>query len=84
MLNYAFDTSTDIRQIDLDINRTFRSTTFFREAFGPRQQALFNILSAYSVYNSEVGYCQVTVPNRNFAILHPMLASVGFESDRSR
>ncbi|BHF78049.1 hypothetical protein SprV_0602115900 [Sparganum proliferum] len=58
MLNYAFDTSTDIRQIDLDINRTFRSTTFFREAFGPRQQALFNILSAYSVYNSEVGYCQ--------------------------
>lgn len=23
-----------------------------------RQQALFNILSAYSMYNTEVGYCQ--------------------------
>ncbi|VDM03005.1 unnamed protein product [Schistocephalus solidus] len=71
MLNYAFDTSTDIRQIDLDINRTFRSTTFFREAFGPRQQALFNILSAYSVYNSEVGYCQLIVGFKSNRARHP-------------
>ncbi|KAL5969717.1 USP6 N-terminal-like protein [Taenia solium] len=58
MQKYAFASSTYIEQIDLDINRTFRSTTFFNEAFGPRQQVLFRILSAYSMYNTEVGYCQ--------------------------
>ncbi|VDK36440.1 unnamed protein product [Taenia asiatica] len=58
MRKYAFASSTYIEQIDLDINRTFRSTTFFNEAFGPRQQVLFRILSAYSMYNTEVGYCQ--------------------------
>nr|CDS21265.1 USP6 N terminal protein [Echinococcus granulosus] len=58
MRRYAFASSTYIEQIDLDINRTFRSTTFFNEAFGPRQQVLFRILAAYSMYNTEVGYCQ--------------------------
>nr|CDS25831.1 USP6 N terminal protein [Hymenolepis microstoma] len=58
MRKYAFASSTYIQQIDLDINRTFRSTTFFNESFGPRQQVLFRILSAYSMYNTEVGYCQ--------------------------
>ncbi|VDN97878.1 unnamed protein product [Rodentolepis nana] len=58
MRKYAFASSTYIEQIDLDINRTFRSTTFFNEAFGPRQQVLFRILAAYSMYNTEVGYCQ--------------------------
>ncbi|KAM3187420.1 hypothetical protein ACTXT7_002336 [Hymenolepis weldensis] len=59
MRKYAFASSTYIEQIDLDINRTFRSTTFFNESFGPRQQVLFRILAAYSMYNTEVGYCQV-------------------------
>ncbi|VUZ44134.1 unnamed protein product [Hymenolepis diminuta] len=58
MRKYAFVSSTYIEQIDLDINRTFRSTTFFNESFGPRQQVLFRILAAYSMYNTEVGYCQ--------------------------
>lgn len=65
MRKYAFASSTYIEQIDLDINRTFRSTTFFNEAFGPRQQVLFRILAAYSMYNTEVGYCQVSC-NRRF------------------
>ena len=30
----------------------------FRERYNGRQQALFHVLAAYSVYNSEVGYCQ--------------------------
>ncbi|XP_071943233.1 USP6 N-terminal-like protein isoform X2 [Antedon mediterranea] len=58
MKTFALSSSTDIRQIDLDVNRTFRNHIMFRERYGIKQQALFNILSAYSVYNSEVGYCQ--------------------------
>ncbi|TPP58936.1 USP6 N-terminal [Fasciola gigantica] len=59
MLNRALATSNDLGQIDLDINRTFRNTTYFRARYGSRQQALFRILAAYSVFNTEVGYCQV-------------------------
>ncbi|XP_032182185.1 USP6 N-terminal-like protein isoform X3 [Mustela erminea] len=48
----------DIRQIDLDVNRTFRNHIMFRDRYGVRQRALFHVLLAYSVYNPEVGYCQ--------------------------
>ena len=50
--------STHIRQIDLDVNRTYREHDMFRERYNSRQQALFHVLATYSVYNSEVGYCQ--------------------------
>ncbi|CAG01137.1 unnamed protein product, partial [Tetraodon nigroviridis] len=50
--------STEIKQIDLDVNRTFRNHIMFRERFGVKQQALFHVLAAYSVYNTEVSYCQ--------------------------
>ncbi|XP_043944238.1 USP6 N-terminal-like protein isoform X2 [Protopterus annectens] len=50
--------STDIRQIDLDVNRTYRDHIMFRERYGVKQQALFHVLAAYSIYNTEVGYCQ--------------------------
>ncbi|XP_068964029.1 USP6 N-terminal-like protein isoform X3 [Petaurus breviceps papuanus] len=43
--------SSEIRQIDLDINRTFRNHIMFRDRYGVKQQALFHVLSAYSVYN---------------------------------
>ncbi|XP_033101782.1 USP6 N-terminal-like protein [Anneissia japonica] len=58
MKKTALIMSPDIRQIDLDVNRTFRNHIMFRERYGIKQQALFNILAAYSMYNSEVGYCQ--------------------------
>ena len=45
-------------QIDLDVNRTYRDHMMFRERYNPRQSALFHVLAAYSVYNTEVGYCQ--------------------------
>ncbi|XP_062510603.1 USP6 N-terminal-like protein [Corticium candelabrum] len=51
-------TSPDIRQIDLDVNRTYRDHIMFRERFGIKQQALFHVLAAYSMYNETVGYCQ--------------------------
>ncbi|XP_040265996.1 USP6 N-terminal-like protein isoform X1 [Bufo bufo] len=50
--------SMEIKQIDLDVNRTFRNHIMFRERYGVKQRALFDVLSAYSVYNTEVSYCQ--------------------------
>jgi hypothetical protein len=50
--------SPDIRQIDLDVNRTYRDHIMFRERYNQRQVALFHVLAAYSMYNSEIGYCQ--------------------------
>nr|XP_046205804.1 USP6 N-terminal-like protein isoform X1 [Oncorhynchus gorbuscha] len=50
--------SQEIKQIDLDVNRTFRNHIMFMDRFGVKQQSLFHVLSAYSVYNTEVSYCQ--------------------------
>nr|XP_057925360.1 USP6 N-terminal-like protein isoform X2 [Doryrhamphus excisus] len=50
--------SPDIRQIDLDVNRTYRDHIMFRDRYDIKQQALFHVLTAYSIYNMEVGYCQ--------------------------
>lgn len=58
MCQLAWNYSTDIRQIDLDVNRTYRDHIMFRERYNLKQQELFNVLGAYSVYNSEIGYCQ--------------------------
>ncbi|KAJ8249394.1 hypothetical protein GJAV_G00234330 [Gymnothorax javanicus] len=58
MKKQARSLSTEIKQIDLDVNRTFRNHIMFMDRFGVKQQALFHVLSAYSVYNTEVSYCQ--------------------------
>lgn len=58
MKKFALQYSLELRQIDLDINRTFRNNMAYRIRYGPRQRQLYNILAAYSVYNSEIGYCQ--------------------------
>uniref|UniRef100_A0A1Y1KQ89 USP6 N-terminal-like protein n=1 Tax=Photinus pyralis TaxID=7054 RepID=A0A1Y1KQ89_PHOPY len=50
--------STDARQIDSDVNRQFREHIIYRERYGIKQQSLYNVLTAYAMYNSEVGYCQ--------------------------
>ncbi|XP_076153058.1 USP6 N-terminal-like protein [Alosa pseudoharengus] len=50
--------SPDIRQIDLDVNRTYRDHIMFMHRYDVKQQALFHVLTAYSIYNTEVGYCQ--------------------------
>ena len=51
--------SPDLRQIDLDVNRTYRDHLMFRERYGLKQQALFHILGAYSVYNAEIGMFRI-------------------------
>ncbi|KAJ8271432.1 hypothetical protein COCON_G00102910 [Conger conger] len=58
MKEQARSYSTEIKQIDLDVNRTFRNHIMFLDRFGVKQQALFHVLAAYSVYNTEVSYCQ--------------------------
>lgn len=58
MRNRARKKSPHIRQIDIDVNRTYRNHIMFRERYGVKQQALFHVLAAYSMYNTEVGYCQ--------------------------
>nr|CAD7570144.1 unnamed protein product [Timema californicum] len=58
MRQLAWRWSPEIRQIDLDVNRTYRDHIMFRERYGLKQQALFNVLGAYSVYNLDIGYCQ--------------------------
>lgn len=58
MREKAWKWSPDIRQIDLDVNRTYRDHIMFRERYSSKQQELFNVLGAYSVYNLEIGYCQ--------------------------
>ncbi|XP_060759004.1 USP6 N-terminal-like protein isoform X2 [Neoarius graeffei] len=50
--------SPDIRQIDLDVNRTYRDHIMFMRRYDVKQQDLFHVLTAYSMYNREVGYCQ--------------------------
>uniref|UniRef100_A0A8C2E2U7 USP6 N-terminal-like protein n=1 Tax=Cyprinus carpio TaxID=7962 RepID=A0A8C2E2U7_CYPCA len=50
--------SPDVRQIDLDVNRTYRDHIMFMHRYDVKQQDLFHVLMAYSVYNTEVGYCQ--------------------------
>jgi len=50
--------SPDDKVIKRDIHRTFPANDFFKEAGGVGQEALFRISKAYSVYDSEIGYCQ--------------------------
>ncbi|XP_058128722.1 USP6 N-terminal-like protein isoform X2 [Anopheles coustani] len=58
MLRIARNRSPDIRQIDFDVNRQFRNNIFYRERYSVKQQSLFRVLAAYSMYNTEIGYCQ--------------------------
>eukprot|EP00126_Sphaerothecum_destruens_P003912 Sdes_comp17728_c0_seq1m6999 len=44
--------------IERDINRTYPHHQLFRAVDSPLLVELYNVLRAYSVHNSEVGYCQ--------------------------
>lgn len=50
--------SPDEKVIMRDIHRTFPAHEFFKEAGGIGQESLYRISKAYSVYDSEIGYCQ--------------------------
>ncbi|KAG0305627.1 GTPase-activating protein [Dissophora globulifera] len=50
-------TSSHEKQITRDMSRTFPNHEYF-QADGVGQEALFNVVKAYSLYDPEVGYCQ--------------------------
>ena len=50
--------SPDEKVIMRDIHRTFPAHDFFKESGGVGQESLYRIAKAYSVYDSEIGYCQ--------------------------
>ncbi len=54
MLSLARQWSTEARQIDSDVNRQFREHIEYRDRYSIKQKSLFNILTAYSMYNTEV------------------------------
>ncbi|XP_054090887.1 USP6 N-terminal-like protein isoform X2 [Zeugodacus cucurbitae] len=58
MLALARKYSTEVRQIDSDVNRQFRDNVAYRQRYSVKQCSLFNVLNAYSIYNPELGYCQ--------------------------
>lgn len=41
-----------------DIARTYPEHEFFKKKDGVGQEALFNVMKAYSIHDREVGYCQ--------------------------
>eukprot|EP00897_Mesotaenium_endlicherianum_P009635 jgi/Mesen1/86/ME1112431C05679 len=45
-------------EIKRDVNRTFPDRQLFKDDGGPGQQALYNIIKAYSVLDKDVGYTQ--------------------------
>ncbi|KAG0225699.1 GTPase-activating protein [Actinomortierella wolfii] len=51
-------TSPHEKQIHRDLSRTFPKHEYFMDPDGPGQEALFNVVKAYSLYDTEVGYCQ--------------------------
>eukprot|EP00897_Mesotaenium_endlicherianum_P003962 jgi/Mesen1/3594/ME000020S03126 len=53
-----YETSSSELDIIRDINRTFPSHVFFQQRHGPGQRSLYNVLKAYSVYDTAVGYTQ--------------------------
>ncbi|KAG0300138.1 GTPase-activating protein [Dissophora globulifera] len=50
-------TSSHEKQINRDMSRTFPNHEYF-QAEGLGQESLFNVMKAYSLYDTEVGYCQ--------------------------
>ena len=44
--------------IEKDVKRTFPDTTYFKEPYETGNNKLYNILKAYSQYDTKVGYCQ--------------------------
>lgn len=51
-------TTTHEKLIQRDLSRTFPKHEYFMNPEGAGQQALFNVVKAFSLYDLEVGYCQ--------------------------
>ncbi|KAJ3020638.1 GTPase-activating protein [Thoreauomyces humboldtii] len=56
--NLLTRTSLHEKVIQRDLARTFPKHERFQDPAGPGQESLFNIIKAYSLYDTEIGYCQ--------------------------
>lgn len=59
-----------IDDIKKDVNRQFPHHEMFLDEDKPGQKELFNVLKAYSVLNTKVGYCQAQAPIAAFLLMH--------------
>jgi hypothetical protein len=62
------DVSRYVEDIKKDLHRQFPSHEIFMKKEG--RQMLFNVLKAYAVHNSEVGYCQAQGPIAALLLMH--------------
>ena len=46
--------SPEVRQIDLDVNRTYRDHIMFRERYGIKQKELFHVLGTWLIAKLKV------------------------------
>ncbi|OQR75716.1 TBC1 domain family member-like [Tropilaelaps mercedesae] len=67
---YLAGTSPCEKVIRRDIARTYPEQEFFREKNGTGQEALFNVMKAYSLHDREVGYCQGSAFIVGLLLLH--------------
>ena len=58
--DYMKSQSACEKVIRRDIARTYPEHEFFKKKDGVGQEALFNVIKAYSIHDREVGYCQGT------------------------
>lgn len=58
-----------IEDIKKDLHRQFPHHEMFVEN-APGQQELFQVLKAYSILNTKVGYCQAQAPIAAFLLMH--------------
>ena len=63
--------------IIIDLGRTFPTQKYFQASLGPGQLSLFNLLKAYSLFDSEVGYCQVNERTVVVTFPSPITAETG-------
>lgn len=64
--------------IFMDIGRTFPNHEYYKAPFGMGQLSLFNILKAYSILDTELGYCQGLAFICGVLLLHVSLSPTRF------
>lgn len=57
-------------EIRKDIHRQFPNHELFREANGPGQQSLFNVLKCFSIARKEISYCQGLAPVASILLMN--------------
>lgn len=57
-------------EISKDIHRQFPNHELFREANGPGQQSLFNVLKCFSIVRKEISYCQGLAPVASILLMN--------------